>query len=60
MGIFRPAWKHLTISTNLGPALGDCYRDGARVGSLGKAAAEADPLVFHLLVVPLHIVELHR
>src|SRR4029077_17043215 len=45
----------------LGIAVGRCQR--GRVPptcSLRKTAAEADPLVFHLLVVPLHVVQLYR
>src|SRR6516164_9723210 len=42
-------------------APGVCRRDRLiRAGSLRKATAEADPLILHFLVVPLHVVELHR
>ena len=51
MSKFRP---------NLGKALGICQREPLATGSLVKPAAEADPLILHLLVVPLHVVELHR
>src|SRR5882762_1355949 len=45
----------------LGIAVGLCQRRRAPPAcSLRKTAAEADPLVLHLLVVPLHVVELHR
>src|SRR6266436_6743148 len=51
-----------TASINyLGIAVGLCQRARAPPAcSFRKAAAEADPLVLHLFVVPFHIVELHR
>src|SRR5712671_4692836 len=51
----------LEIYSNLGKAARICQRNRpAAAGSLRKTAAEADPLVLHLLIMLLHVVKLDR